>query len=142
MKRIPTIKTVMTPFPYSVGPDAAIAEALKIMREHSIHHLPVTSPDGDLTGMISSRDIQLMQNQPDHADALTVKDIMSEETYTVDLSERLDSVLHRMAEHHLRSVVVTRKGKLVGIFTQIDACGQFAEFLREQVRRSGGDTAA
>jgi CBS-domain-containing membrane protein len=47
-----------------------------------------------------------------------------------------------MAEHHLRSVVVTRKGKLVGIFTQIDACGQFAEFLRAQVRRSGGDTAA
>jgi CBS domain-containing protein len=47
-----------------------------------------------------------------------------------------------MAEHHLRSVVVTRKGKLVGIFTQIDACAAFAEFLREQLRRSGGGTAA
>lgn len=142
MKRIPSIKTVMTPFPYSVDPDAAIAKALDIMREHAIHHLPVTSQEGDLTGMISSRDIQLIQNRPDGVDALLVKDIMTEETYTVDLSERLDSVLHRMAEHHLRSVVVTRKGKLVGIFTQIDACGQFAEFLREQVRRSGGDTAA
>ena len=142
MKRIPSIKTVMTPFPYSVNPDAAIAEALEKMREHNIHHLPVMSPEGDLTGMISSRDIQLMQNQPVGADTLKVKDIMTEGTYTVDLSERLDSVLHRMAEHHLRSVVVTRKGKLVGIFTQIDACGQFAEFLREQVRRSGGDTAA
>ena len=142
MKRIPSIKTVMTPFPYSVGPDADVEDALEKMREHTIHHLPVTSHDGDLIGMTSSRDIQLMQNRPDRGEGLKVKDIMTEETYTVDLSERLDSVLHRMAEHHLRSVVVTRKGKLVGIFTQIDACGQFAEFLREQLRRSGGDTAA
>ena len=78
----------------------------------------------------------------DNADELTISDVMSEDAYTVDLSERLDSVLHRMAEHHLRAVVVTRKGKLVGIFTQIDACGKFAEFLREQLRSSGGDTAA
>ena len=61
---------------------------------------------------------------------------------TPERRERLDSVLHRMAEHHLRSVVVTRKGKLVGIFTDVDACSSFAEFLREQVRRSGGGSAA
>ena len=141
MKRIPSIKTVMTPFPYAVDPATAVHEALKTMRDHGIHHLPVTE-EGDLTGMVSSRDIQLMIAKHDNADELTVREVMSEDTYTVDLSERLDSVLHRMAEHHLRAVVVTRKGKLVGIFTQIDACGKFAEFLREQLRRSGGGTAA
>ena len=98
--------------------------------------------NGDLTGMISSRDIQLLMARHDGAEDPRVRDIMSENIYTVDLSERLDSVLHRMAEHQLRAVAVTRKGKLVGIFTQIDACGAFAEFLREQLRRSGGDTAA
>jgi len=92
--------------------------------------------------MVSSRDIQLVVARHNGSEGLTVRDVMSEDTFTVDLSERLDSVLHRMAEHHLRSVVVTRKDKLVGIFTQIDACAKFAEFLREQVRRSGGDTAA
>ncbi|MFQ5634604.1 MAG: CBS domain-containing protein [Gammaproteobacteria bacterium] len=141
MKRIPSIKTVMTPFPYSIDPGAAVDEALDVMRDHGIHHLPVTE-EGNLAGMISSRDIQLMLAKRDGADVLKVRDVMSEDTYTVDLSERLDSVLHRMAEHHLRSVVVTRKGKLVGIFTQIDACGKFAEYLREQLRRSGGGTAA
>jgi len=141
MKRIPSIKTAMTPFPYSVEPGAPVSKALDIMRDHGIHHLPVTE-DGDLGGMISSRDIQLMIARQDAGDGLTVRDVMTQDVYTVDLSERLDSVLHRMAEHQLRAVVVTRKGKLVGIFTQIDACGKFAEFLREQVRRSGGDTAA
>ncbi len=131
----------MTAFPYAIDPGATADEALEVMRSHNIHHLPVTI-DSDLTGMVSSRDIQLMIARHDGVEGLKVRDVMTEGTYTVDLSERLDSVLHRMAEHQLRAVAVTRKGKLVGIFTQIDACGKFAEFLREQVRRSGGHTAA
>ena len=144
MKKIPSIKTVMTPFPYSIEPQASVDEAQKLMADHGIHHLPVTN-NGELTGMISRGDINLILSKKSSiakTKQLKVRDIMLEETYTVDLSERLDSVLHRMAEHHLRSVVVTRKGKLVGIFTQIDACAAFAEFLREQLRRSGGGTAA
>ena len=77
MKRIPSIKTVMTPFPYSFCPDADVEDALEKMREHTIHHLPVTSHDGDLIGMTSSRDIQLMQNRPDSGEGLKVKDIMA-----------------------------------------------------------------
>jgi CBS domain-containing protein len=141
MKRIPSIKTAMTPFPYAVDPDATVNEALDLMRGHGIHHLPVTA-EGNLAGMISSRDIQLVMARHDGGEDLKVRDVMTADVYTVDLSERLDSVLHRMAEHQLRAVVVTRKGKLVGIFTQIDACGKFAEHLRDQLRRSGGDTAA
>jgi acetoin utilization protein AcuB len=144
MKRIPTIKTVMTPFPYSIEPKASVDEAQALMAEHGIHHLPVTE-NGELAGMISLGDINLMlsrKSSKSKPKVLAVRDVMLEETYTVDLSERLDSVLHRMAEHHLRAVVVTRKSKLVGIFTQIDACAAFAEFLREQLRRSGGGTAA
>lgn len=135
---------MMTPFPYSIEPQASVDEAQKLMADHGIHHLPVTN-NGELTGMISRDDINLILSKKSSIAStkkLKVRDIMLEETYTVDLSERLDSVLHRMAEHHLRSVVVTRKGKLVGIFTQIDACAAFAEFLREQLRRSGGGTAA
>jgi acetoin utilization protein AcuB len=134
----------MTPFPYSIEPSASVQEAQDLMADHGIHHLPVTE-DGELVGMISLDDINLLVSKnpvKNKRGSLKVKDTMVEETYTVDLSERLDSVLHRMAEHHLRAVVVTRKGKLVGIFTQIDACAAFAEFLREQLRRSGAGTAA
>lgn len=134
----------MTPFPYSIEPKASAQAAQELMSEHGIHHLPVTE-EGALIGMISRDDINLLLDKElikGKSKSLKVRDAMVEDNYTVDMSERLDSVLHRMAEHHLRSVVVTRKGKLVGIFTQIDACAAFAEFLREQLRRSGGGTAA
>jgi CBS domain-containing protein len=144
MKRIPQIKSVMTTFPYSVDADAPVSEALEFMREHRIRHLPVTEKT-DVIGLISDRDIKLMLG-PDFAypdaDELKVRDAMVAEPYTVDLSERLDRVLAHMAEHHIGSVVVMRHGRLAGLFTTSDACEAFAEFLRDQFRRSGGGDAA
>jgi CBS domain-containing protein len=81
MKKIPAIKTVMTPFPYSVEQKANVEAALAIMDSHTIHHLPVTN-DGELAGVISSRDIRRRQEH-DADTALTVQDVMSSDTYTV-----------------------------------------------------------
>ena len=144
MKRIPRIKSVMTPFPFSVDADATVEQAQAFMREHRIRHLPVTE-NGNLVGMVSDRDIKLMLGPdfayPDSHD-LKVRDAMIRDAYTVDLSERLDIVLSHMADHHLGSAIVTRKGKLAGVFTSTDACAAFAAFLRDEVRRSGGGEAA
>lgn len=144
MKRMPTIKSVMTPFPYSVDVSASLAAAQEFMRVHHIHHLPVTR-DGELAGVITDRDIKLVLG-PDFAypdaEQTSVAEGMKREAYIVDMDTRLDEVLAHMAEKHLGSAIVTRRGKLAGVFTATDACRHFAEFLRDQVRRSGGDTAA
>ncbi len=144
MKRIPAIKSVMTPFPYSVEGGAPVNEALAFMREHRIRHLPVTDA-GELIGMISDRDIKLLLG-PDFAypdgDRLQVRDAMLRDAYIVDLETRLDEVLSHMAEQHLGSALVTRKGKLVGVFTVTDACREFSTFLRATVRPAGGHHAA
>jgi len=144
MIRMPTIKTLMTAFPYSISADAPVNEAIAFMRERQIRHLPVTD-DGNLIGVISDRDIKLVLG-PDFAypdpDKLTVKEAMVHDAYIVDLDARADTVLEHMAEHHIGSAVVTRHGKLAGMFTTSDACNAFADLLREQFRRAGGDDAA
>ena len=144
MKKIPTIKTVMTAFPYSVQPGASLHQAIEFMRTHNIRHLPVADHD-KLLGLVSDRDIKLVLG-PDFAypdpDKLTVGDIMRSDTYIIDLEERLDNVLAHMAEHHIGSAVITRHGKLAGMFTTSDACRGFAEHLREPFRRSDGGDAA
>ncbi|MEO8225443.1 MAG: CBS domain-containing protein [Gammaproteobacteria bacterium] len=144
MKRMPTIKSLMTAFPYSVDTRASLADARAFMREHHIRHLPVTE-GGNLVGSVSDRDINLILG-PDFANpdehSTQVSYAMVRDAYVVDMDTRLDEVLAHMAEHHLGSAIVTRHGKLAGIFTESDACRHFAEFLREQLRRAGGDDAA
>jgi acetoin utilization protein AcuB len=144
MKAIPAVKSVMTPFPYSIDISAPVSEAVQFMRRAKIRHLPVTE-NGDLKGAVSDRDIKLMLG-PDfaypRADELRVRDAMAVDSYVVDLATPLDVVLDHMATHRLGSVVVTRKGKLAGIFTSTDACRAFAEFLVKQFRSPDENDAA
>jgi len=134
----------MTAFPFSIASTAPVDEALEFMRKEKIRHLPVTD-DGNLVGIISDRDIKLVLG-PDFAypdpGKITVREAMIRDSYIVDLEAGLDTVLNHMTEHHIGSAVVTRHGKLAGVFTSQDACRHFAEFLREQFRRAGGDDAA
>lgn len=134
----------MTPFPYSISETAPLEEARIFMQAKGIRHLPVTR-DGVPIGIITDRDIKLILG-PDFAypdpDELTVAQVMIKDVYAVDLGERLDNVLAHMTAHHLGSALVTRKGKLVGVFTATDACRAFAEHLREEFGPSGGDLIA
>ncbi len=130
----PRLKSVMTPFPYSVERSAPIGQARKLMLEHHVRHLPVTV-DHELKGLVSDRDIKLLLGpelgSPDPRE-LTVEDAYVDDCYAADLETPLRDVLTDMAERHIGAVVVTAHGRLAGIFTATDACRAFAEHLTQQ----------
>jgi acetoin utilization protein AcuB len=134
----------MTPFPYSIAIDAPVSEALEFMRRAKIRHLPVVE-NGELKGIVSDRDIKLMLG-PDfaypRAEELPVREAMASDSYIVDLSTPLDAVLDHMATHRIGSALVTRKGKLVGVFTATDACRAFADMLVREFGAAEGNDAA
>jgi acetoin utilization protein AcuB len=136
---IPLIKAVMTPFPYSIALDAPLADARRMMADHGIRHLPVTE-GRRLVGVVSERDVQRTLDTAPGGDS-RVRDAYRSDVYAVQLGERLDAVLLRMAARHLGSAVVLKGDRIAGIFTTTDACRCFAEFLRSQVP-GGGDEAA
>jgi acetoin utilization protein AcuB len=131
MSALPTIRSEMTEFPYSVDIHAPLMEAQDFMREHKIRHLPVTD-DGTLIGVVTDRDIKLLFG-PDFEypdpDELKVTDAVVEQTYVVDVDTPLQIVLAHMAEHRIGSALVTEDGELAGVFTSTDACRAFAHFL-------------
>ncbi len=64
MRKIPMLKTAMTPFPYSVDLDASFDEASQLMGHHDVRHLPVTK-DRQVVGVITDRDMtSAMRVQP------------------------------------------------------------------------------
>lgn len=134
----------MTPFPYSIDVDAPLADADALMRAHAIRHLPVTEGD-KLVGVVSQRDLLVARAARPGADVdaeVNVREVHTPDPYVVDLEEALDNVLAVMAARHIGSVLVTRRGKLAGVFTATDACHHFCNYLRQQFRPSGGDDAA
>jgi acetoin utilization protein AcuB len=144
MPHLPTLKTLMTPFPYAIDIDAGLSEAQRMMAAHTMHHLPVTEHSA-LVGVLTAHDIQRYLNKLHGIkapEALRVRDVYVHEAYVVDLEERLDTVLLHMAAQHIGSTLVVRYGKLVGIFTTTDACQGFGEYVRDQLAPDPGDEAA
>lgn len=141
MRHIPAIKSVMTAFPYSVDINQTITYADKFLQQHKLGHLPVTNKD-ELVGVISKRDIRYYLPEEDDEEEKKVCDVPRGEKYIVDLNERLDHVLDTMANRHLDAALVTRHGRLVGIFTLTDVCKSYARFLKEQFGPPNGDEAA
>ncbi len=130
----PRVKSVMTPFPYSVALDAPIGQARKLMLDKHVHHLPVTD-DGQLVGIITDRDIKLLLGpelgSPDPKE-LTVEDAYVAESYIVDLEAPLVDVLAAMIERHVGAALVTGHGRLAGIFTTVDACRVLHDDLKNR----------
>ncbi len=144
MKKMPLLTTLMTPFPHSVDLDASFDEASNLMAHHNVRHLPVTH-DNVVVGVITDRDMTSainLHSSPASADSLSVRDLYMSNPYTVSVDEPLDNVLLTMAERHIGSAIVTKAGKLVGMFTSVDACRSFGEYLRSQHPQPGGTEVA
>ena len=131
MKRNPQVIAFMTPFPHSIDIDAPLVQARRMMREGHFRHLPVTS-GGDIVGVVTDRDIKLLLGpdfgNPDERE-LKVHDAYIDKPCVVPAYTPVATVARTMAEHHIGSAIVTKKDKLVGIFTVTDACRALAEVL-------------
>jgi len=140
----PLIKSVMTPFPYFVELDAPLGEARKLMLEHHVRHLPVMEKH-ELKGIITDRDIKLLLGpelgSPDPR-TLSVEDAYVDDCYTVDIETPLVTVLANLAERHIGAALVTREGRLAGIFTAADGCRAYANDLMHRFHPSDDDPDA
>ena len=101
-----------------------------MMREHGIRHLPVLD-GGKLVGIISERDVYLLERYRRLDPDQTVEDAMNQDVYTADPDDPVDAVVEKMAERKYgSSVVVGRRDHIEGIFTTVDGMQVLADVLR------------
>ncbi|WP_444911605.1 CBS domain-containing protein [Microbulbifer sp. EKSA008] len=129
---IPTLAALMTPFPYHIDINATVEDALAMMEEHKVRHLPVTRA-GDLETVISRGDIE-RANAPGHRleeQQLYVHDLCARRPFIADIHDPLDKILLAMADTSIGSVLVMREGELVGIVTVTDILRFCSRFMAE-----------
>lgn len=134
-KPIPPISKYMTTTPRTIGGDATLADASKVMRELGIRHLPVV--DGDqLLGILTERDVTFVESFPDvDATRLTVSEAMRKKPYSVSPDTPLDEVATTMAEQRYGSAVVVQNKHVVGVFTTVDVCRALSELLSTRLKK-------
>jgi acetoin utilization protein AcuB len=124
-----TVGRFMSPSPHCVGSDQTIALAADKMTELGVRHLPVLE-GGQLVGVVSERDLALIAAVvPDELTELTVQEAMTGVPYCVEPETSVAEAAGHMALHKLGSALVTRNGKVIGIFTVTDALEVLSELL-------------
>ena len=127
---MPPISRYMTRQPWTIERTATLTAAHELMRQHAIRHLPVMDA-GKLVGIVSERDLHLIETLPDSdPDDATVDDAMTEAVYVAAPTDDVAEVVDRMAASKLGSAVVMQDQSVEGIFTSIDALQVLARVLR------------
>ena len=111
-----------------IAPEQPLMEAARLMRLHSIRHLPVVRK-GRLVGILSQRDVHLLETLQDVDPArVLLEEAMVHELYSVEPDEPVDRVATEMANRRIGTAVVSHGDKLLGLFTTTDALRALAAF--------------
>lgn len=141
-----TVAEIMTREPYTLGPNASLADARQLMAEHHIRHIPVVSPEGSLIGIVTQRDV-LAAGGPgpaakaadkSTADTVPLSSIMTTPVQSVDEQAGLRGTAMHLQKNKLGCLPVLRKDKLVGIITDSDFIA-IAINLMEQIESTEPD---
>ena len=115
-----SVREAMTVNPRSIETSASVVEAARLMRDEHIGSLPVVK-GGQLVGMITDRDLALrVVAEGAEPESVTVGEVASHDTVTVQPDQDLDEALRLMAHHQVRRLPVAEGHRLVGILAQAD----------------------
>src|SRR5262245_34873768 len=123
----------MTIDPVTIGPDARVADAERLLERYDISGLPVVDDTGTLCGVISQTD--LLRGTGDTTSAirhrftgLRVADLMTSPAITVDLEMSLVDAARLMRDEKVHRVVaVDPRGRAVGVLSSMDFVTLYAE---------------
>ena len=124
-----TIGEVMSTVPITIPDDLSLTDAQQRMFDHKIRHLPVLNGE-HLVGLLSERDIALIGGIPSvKLDKVTVGQAMHEKPFTCNPGDSMREVTTTMLEHKFGSAIVMDDGKVVGMYTTVDALRELISVL-------------
>ena len=134
----------------TISADAAIDDAIRLLHEHHIRHLPVVR-DGALVGIVSEGDIlagvgghysqdrvSTEDSTVAYAGPTAVHEIMTTDVITLPPEESIATAAKLMLERRIRAIVLVSDGSVAGIVTESDYLRRFFDetaIISEEVRR-------
>jgi CBS domain-containing protein len=152
---------IMTRRVISVGRDASVFEAVRLMLQHRISGLPVVDPAGILVGMITEGDFLRRaeagteRHRPrwlevflgpgraaveyTHSHGRKVYEVMSDQPYSVSEDTPFEKIVDLMESHKIKRVPVTRDGRLIGIVSRANLMRAILPIVRSALPPAQSD---
>src|SRR5699024_4421633 len=110
----------------TLPPSATIAEALKLLQEHRIRHIPIINEHKNVIGIVSDRDVRDASPSIFDIDSNNlelkneIQTIMSHPVITIHPLDFVEEIARIFYEEEIAALPVIRDNKLVGIVTEKD----------------------
>ena len=122
VRQVKKFESGMVVNPVTIGPDATLAEALALMKTHSISGIPVVLGTGNgrtgkLVGILTNRDVRFASNPEQKIHELMTKDNLVTVKETIDQTEAKRLLHNRRIE---KLLVVDDAGHCIGLITVKD----------------------
>lgn len=131
------VKNRMTPNPIVATPKTNYNEALRLMQQNHIKHLPVVDKNNKLIGIVTQGDMLRAEPSPvttlsvyeiaSLLEKVTMEKIMTSPVFAVDESCSITNAAKFMLANEIDCLPVVRDDKLVGIITDTDIFKTFVE---------------
>ena len=113
------VKEVMSTELETISPGSTIKSAASKMNKFRIGSLVVTTAGFEIVGIITERDI-LKAFVKGKKPSTEVREVMTEGVVTIDHNEMLEDAAGKMLKYGIKRLVVTSRGKCIGIVTATD----------------------
>jgi acetoin utilization protein AcuB len=124
------VKDLMTPSLVTIGHDATIADAWRLMRAQQVRHLPVLDADRRLIGMLTDHDLRQVileryaREEPHQLGPslarLRIDEVMTWAVVTVRPDADIREAARLMCEKKLGALAVADGARVVGMLTATD----------------------
>jgi CBS domain-containing protein len=102
----------------TIGPDASVAEAVALLREHNVGALVVVDDESHIVGILSERDVVRALAEETVGQSILereVSDLMTKEVETCGSRSSVNDLMRVMTDRRIRHVPVVDDGGLKGI---------------------------
>jgi CBS domain-containing protein len=154
---------VMTRNVVSIGPDASVLDAVRLMLQHRISGLPVIDAAGALVGIVTEGDFLRraetgtqrkrprwlefivgpgrMADEYVHSSGRKIAEVMTPDVWSISEDEPLEKIAHLMERRRIKRAPVLRDGKVVGIVTRANLMRAMVTLALEAHPTSASDAA-
>lgn len=122
------IQALMIPDPITISENASIANAIDLMKQNRIRHLPVVGGRKILKGFLTLADLK-RGLIPSMLGDLSLTDLIIRNPITVTADDDIETAAQLIYNHKISGIPVVKGKRLVGIITETDLLRTFIDML-------------